>query len=183
MNPLVVALGIWSAPIRLEPATPEDQKAWTEIDKEYQVLSAAMRRKQKSALSVVSSPDMEWVESGLRIKLDSLTKDFDEALKDTKSINGYKVDIFSCKLNGDEAVLTTLTEMRAVTYDAEFKKNMNMETRYNTVDTWRKTDNRWKLKETVILNRKILLNGKDFWGMGADGKERKNLGATGGGLK
>ncbi|MBV6457274.1 MAG: hypothetical protein HONBIEJF_00382 [Fimbriimonadaceae bacterium] len=183
MNPLVVALGIWSAPIRLEPTTPEDQLAKTEIQKEYQALSAAMRKKQKNVMAVVGSPDMEWCESGIRIKLDSLNKDFNDTLKETKSIDGFKVDIYSCKATGNEAVVTTRTEMNAVTYDIEYKKYMKMDTYYNTVDTWLKKDNRWKLRETVILNRKILLNGKDFWNMGEDGKERKNLAETGGGMK
>lgn len=183
MNPLVLALGIWSAPIRLEPTTPEAQTAKAEIAKEYEVLGGALRKKQQNAFAVVSAPDMEWVESGARIKLDVLNKDFNEVLKETKSIDGFKVDIYSCKTTGDEAVITTRTEMNAVTYDIEYKKYMKMDTYYNTVDTWGKSSNRWKLRETVILNRKILLDGKDFWKMDETGKERQEIGATGGGLK
>lgn len=179
----MILITVWSIPFRMPPVTAEDKAAWPEIDRQYKALSSALLSRKRSPYSTISTRDMVWVESGARIKVDVLDKDYNDALKEVQSMDDFKVEIYSCKATNDKAQIITSTKMLAKTLDVASQKYKDMESVYNTIDTWVKRNGTWKLSETIIINRKIFMDGKDFWSEPLEDPPAEDNSKTGGEAK
>lgn len=156
MNKLILFVGLISAAV-FALATPADEQA---LKAAYSAIDQAISRKDVATVRKYVSKDAVWNNKGMgKVKGEQALASLEQQMKMVQSMS-MVTKILSIKVNGATATIKTTGVMKMKVNNPQTKKVSSIDAKSNSVDTWVKTAQGWKLKTVFSEPTELLMDGK-----------------------
>lgn len=162
MAPLALALTslvVVGQPARADDAAPDTDTVKTAIDTLYTNADTGMKNKDVKPLEVLETADFTSTskEGKVSTKAES-DKSAEDSFAALKSVSGASHTLDSIKVDGDTAVIVAEGTIKAVLTDKDGKDH-DLVIAGKSQDTWVKTDDGWRIKNSETLDSSTTMDG------------------------